>query len=101
MPSTLSPIPANKVNLSTVPDLGLNPASSNGDSVLKRGEAVQGRVHNQVSHRKGRIETETEWHGHEVYGREKLATMLRITTENERKAQERMAKREGRGEAKT
>jgi hypothetical protein len=38
MPSTLSPLPANKVDLSTtIPGLGLNPVSSNGESVLERG----------------------------------------------------------------
>jgi hypothetical protein len=50
-----------------------------------------------------RIGTETELHGHEeAFGKEKGATMLGIVTEKEeRKAQEPMAKREGREEAKT
>jgi hypothetical protein len=85
MPSTLSPLPANKVDLSTVPGLGLNPISSNGESVLERGEAVQGHVHNQVRHRKGRIETETH---EEVFGREKLVgiTRSRLRTRGKRKS---------------
>ena len=60
-------------------------------------KAVQGRVHNQVRHREGRIERETELHGHEVvFGRVKGAAMLWIATEKEkRKAQEPMGKREG------
>ena len=68
----------------------------------KEEKAVQSRVHNQVRHREGRIERETELHGHEeAFGREKDATILGIATgKGERKAQESMAKREGREEAK-
>ena len=69
----------------------------------KEEKVVQGPVHNQVLHRGDRIETETELHGHEeAFGREKGVTTLEITTEKgQRKAQEPMAKREGREEAKT
>ena len=56
---------------------------------MKEEKAVQGRVHNQVRHREGRIETETELHGHEEgFGRENGATVLGIATENERKGQD-------------
>jgi hypothetical protein len=63
---------------------------------VEKEKAVQGRVHNQVCHREGRIGTETELRGHEeAFGKEKGKTMLGIATEKEeRKQPEPMAKRE-------
>ena len=60
-------------------------------------KAVQDRVHRQVRHQEGRIETETELHGHEEgFGRERGETTLGIPTEKEeRKAQEPMGKAKG------
>ena len=89
-----SPPPTTKVDLSIISSIGLK--TENRYSREEKGEkAVQGRVHNQIRHREGRIETETELHGHEAISREKSATMLEIATEQEEKnAQELMGKTE-------
>ena len=66
--SPLSPLSAdNKVNLSTIHGIGLNPYGQTENQFLKeeKEKAVQGRVHNQVCHRDGNIKAETELHVHE------------------------------------